>query len=213
MNYLKVMFLIIQTLYKNRHIIKSKRPYLMDYIIIKEKKFKTAKATIYIRLNQELDKNKIINIANEIRNNGRQNFRRIFIFYLLPGMKFGEGAWATSHFNPKLKVDILGWEKGEKEKIAKSIQSLNGKVIGNWIGNAIVGGIYTIIQKEGNFILNVKYKDGSESSKNLIEKRIKGKRCFFKHNNRYGEYFVLNNNGMLGIYDNEGLITTLNAYK
>lgn len=101
----------------------------------------------------------------------------------------------------------------EREYWQKERDSLYGKIIGKWKGNSIVGGIFVIVQQEQNFILNVENTDGSESSDDLIVKKIKGKRCFFKKNNRFGDYFVITDRGMLGIHDNEGLITTLMATK
>ena len=36
-------------------------------------------------------------------------FKRVFILWYLPGMEIGYGAWATTHFNPLLKITIMTW--------------------------------------------------------------------------------------------------------
>lgn len=36
-------------------------------------------------------------------------FKRIFVTWYLPGMEVGAGAWATTHFNPFLKITIMTW--------------------------------------------------------------------------------------------------------
>jgi len=88
------------------------------------------------------------------------------------------------------------------------------KIIGKWRGSFVIRVIsmITIINKGGHFLLNMECIDNSKSSEKLIEKRIKGKRCFFKQNSKFGEYFIINSNGSLSIYDDEGLITTLKSY-
>lgn len=36
-------------------------------------------------------------------------YPRMFICWYLPGMKVDSGAWATTHFNPALEVEIMDW--------------------------------------------------------------------------------------------------------
>ena len=43
------------------------------------------------------------------RRHGDRRYPRIFITWYLPGMKIGAGAWATTHFEPKLTVNIMDW--------------------------------------------------------------------------------------------------------
>lgn len=49
------------------------------------------------------------NIAKSLfsAHKGRK-YDKVFICYYLPGMVKDEGAWATSHFTPKLEVRIIG---------------------------------------------------------------------------------------------------------
>ncbi len=36
-------------------------------------------------------------------------FKRFFITWYLPGMELDAGAWATTNFNPDLRVEIMNW--------------------------------------------------------------------------------------------------------
>ncbi len=136
----------------------------------------------------------------------KNEFNKSYINYPYLNSLFIETLYKNKH-----KRQALLKEKRQRQE-AKNASSRINKVIGKWMGNSVVTGIYTIIQKDGDFTLNVKNKDGSKGSYNLVVKKIKGKRCFFKQNNSFGEYFVLKNNRSLGVYDNEGLITTLKSY-
>ena len=88
-----------------------------QYTIIKEEKLSDIKTMIDVRLTSEVDKEILTKIANEIRKDGRGNFDRIFINYYLPEMEMGMGAWAISHFNPDLEVQIMGLTQEEKTQL------------------------------------------------------------------------------------------------
>lgn len=45
-----------------------------------------------------------------------RKYKKVFICWYLPGMILDSGAYATSHFDPDLKVEILGVENGVMEE-------------------------------------------------------------------------------------------------
>jgi len=182
----------------------------IQYKIINEEKMGNIKISLDIRLESEVNKETIIKIANELRKDGRKNYQRLFINYYLPGMEVGKGAWALSHFNPNLEVQILGLTKEEKKQLLKKTTLSESNLIGRWIDQTpYVGGIITISRNANILELAIKYKDGSEASKKLIEKIVNGQKRWIEEDNVFGEYYVLNNDGNLSIYDAEGLIKTL----
>jgi len=186
----------------------------IQYKIINEEKMGNIKISLDIRLESEVNKETIIKIANELRKDGRKNYQRLFINYYLPGMEVGKGAWALSHFNPNLEVQILGLTKEEKKQLLKKTTLSESNLIGRWIDQTpYVGGIITISRNANILELTVKYKDGSEASKKLIEKIVNGQKRWIEEHNVFGEYYVLNNDGNLSIYDAEGLIKTLPKIK
>lgn len=185
-----------------------------QYSIIKEEKMGNIKSTIDIRLKSDVDKEALTKIANKLKKDGRSNYQRIFINYYLPEMEVGEGAWATSHFNPDLEVQILGITKEEKDKLLKEKSPVQGNLIGRWLDDTLfVESVYTISRIGGVLKLTIKYKDGSESVKKLTEKIANKQKRWIEEDNDFGEYYVLNDDGNLSIYDNQGLIRTLSKVK
>lgn len=181
-----------------------------QYTIINEEKMENIKTSIDVRLESEVNKETITKIANELRKDGRRNYQRVFINYYLPGMEVGNGTWALSHFNPNLEVQILGLTKDEKTQLLEKTSLFESNLIGRWIDNTpYTGGVITISRNANILELSIKYKDGSEASKKLIEKIVNGQKRWIEKDNVFGEYYVLNNDGNLSIYDTEGLIKTL----
>lgn len=87
---------------------------LPHYSIIKDKKTHNIKRTIEIRLSGKISKDELRDIANKVKNSDPKEYDRTFILYYLPNQSTGHGAWATTHFNPNLKISILGFEGYEK---------------------------------------------------------------------------------------------------
>ena len=180
------------------------------YTIINEEKMGNIKTSIDVRLESEVNKETITKIANELRKDGRRNYQRVFINYYLPGMEVGSGAWALSHYNPELEVEILGLTKDEKTRLLEKTSQPDSNVIGRWIDQTpYMGGVITISRNANILKLSIKYKDGSSTKKKLIEKIVNGQKRWIEEDNVFGEYYVLNNDGNLSIYDTEGLIKTL----
>jgi len=185
-----------------------------QYTIINEETLTDIKTMIDIRLESEVDEETLYKIANELREDGRRKYQRVFINYYLPDMEVGSGAWATSHFNLDLDVKILGLSKKEKSQLLEDTASSEGNLIGRWIDNSPgLSGVYSISRNGNIFELSIKFKDGSELTRKLIEKNIGGQKRWMEEDNDFGEYYVLNNDGTLSQYDNEGLFRTLPIVK
>lgn len=65
----------------------------------------SVKCSYDVRLAKKISEKEIAAVANEIKNSS-PSVDAIFIMYYLPCMRFDDGAWATSNFNPDLKIEI-----------------------------------------------------------------------------------------------------------
>ncbi len=119
-------------------------------------------------------------------------------------MEIGNGAWATTHFNPNLEVVILGLnieeEKSLKKNKSNSIKTHN--IIGEWFDEYSQYRL-TIYKVNNKIFGRYLHTDGSEETNQLI---IKGDLIFDNKKYGHGEYYKLSRNNNLSIYDNEGYI-------
>jgi len=67
------------------------------------------KRSILVKLDQEVSMAEL-EVIGRMLHAQEPAFQRTFIEYLLPGMQAGSGAWATTHFDPDLKVVLSGFE-------------------------------------------------------------------------------------------------------
>ncbi|PKP81798.1 MAG: hypothetical protein CVT79_08565 [Alphaproteobacteria bacterium HGW-Alphaproteobacteria-18] len=145
------------------------------------------------------------------------SFDRIFILYYLPEMEIGSGAWASTHFNPSLRVKIF--ESPEPEatgaKVVKDTPTRKADAasdkIGVWVDERpYVGSTRTLYREGGQIKLQMNFKDGSGTTQTLVESAdSRGRKFVDKAGNAFGEYYILTANGELSVYDNEGLITRM----
>ena len=186
----------------------------VSYTIIEKTSMRSIKLSIDIRLEQKVSKDFLQKLALKLRQEEPIKYDRIFISYLLPGMTPGSGAWATSHFNPNLKVEILGWPIEEEKALMSKPKDLSGEIMGEWIDESPFGAKYTLLKRTGKIIMIRKFKDGSGSEEEMIQKKQSGKLRFEeKGGNDFGEYYLIESNGQLAIYDNAGLINTMRSIK
>ena len=106
-------------------------------------------------------------------------------------MKPGEGAWATSHFDPDLNVTILGMSAEEENKL-KNSPSVSSS-LGKWLDTSW-GSVISIYPQNDIYIIETKFKDGSSSKRKAKFIKITSGRKFYSFDNSYSEYYVILNN-------------------
>jgi len=187
----------------------------VKYSVIEKSTLRSIKCTIDISLEKKVSKDFLHKLALKLRKAEPIKYDRMFIFYYLPGMTPGSGAWATSHFSPNLEVRVLGTTIQQEKALRSKSKDSSGKIIGEWLDESpYVGGKYTFLRRKGKIIMMIKFKDGSGSEEEMIQKNQSGKLRFEeKRGNDFGEYYLIERNGNLGVYDNAGLIKTMRSIK
>ena len=176
--------------------------------IIDSESTELIKKSIYIQIPNKLNELQLAEIANHLRKNNGQ-YERLFITYLLPDMEIGSGAFATSHFNKKLDIQIHGADF-QKEVEMEELSSNSGEIIGKWYDDRPYAECSIIIsKKDGNYKMQKQFKDGSVIEKELeFSKLDNAKR--FSYNNDFGQYMLIKEDGKLWQYDDEGVISVAN---
>lgn len=180
-----------------------------NYTIIKEiRNENLKKVNIDIRLNEEVNEVGLEEIALGLKEE-RKNFKMLWIFYYLPDHGIGNGAWATTHFSPELNIEILGATKGDKEAMDKI--EVTGDIINTWYDNdAMMPNRIYLIKEHNKLYMKILYPKNSltEASEiiNEVTDRNNGDLTRYDYKNNHGEYYLLERNGNLGIYDSKGKI-------
>lgn len=185
----------------------------ITYTIVKESAIPNLKRSLDVRLNKKVSKDTLKNIALNLKEGTPDTYERTFICYYLPGMEIDAGAWATTHFNPNLEVRILGLTQDEELTLI-SQKIGEGKLIGAWLWEPGFNVRIAILQRGQKTFLEMTGKDGSSGTEELTVKQTpRGTRYEKLQPNNFGDYYLLEMDGSLGIYDNDGLSKKLMPLK
>jgi hypothetical protein len=178
-----------------------------NYKIIKEDKYSTIKKVkLYVRIDNEVNETELKQIALKLKEK-RPKFKQFWIYYLLPGNIIGNGAWATTHFNPELELKILGPTKESKEEFNK--KSVKGEILNIWKSNeAIMPSRYFLVKENNEYFMKILfaknlYTDASEIIEKVYQSEKNGLKKY-NSNNPHNEYYIHEKNGNLGMYNESG---------
>jgi hypothetical protein len=87
-------------------------------------------------------------------------------------------------------------------------KDFSGEIIGSWVDECPYSGHKIILfRRDGKIRMTKKFIDGSVWEEEMVQSEQSGKLRFEeKESNRSGEYYLIENNGFLGIYDKYGFI-------
>jgi hypothetical protein len=165
-------------------------------------KFGINKCNINVELSEKISKEELTSIAKKLRKT-RMSYDKLWIFYNLPGMTVGTGAWATTHFTPNLEVEILG-TTSETEKKMNSVK-VDGKMIGKWQdARPYSECLWILYEKNKKIFLKRTFSDGSSGEDEYIKKQFKGKVRYELKQNPEKVYYLLEDNGNLSMWGQNG---------
>lgn len=182
------------------------------YVIEKRDVFGDIKLSLDIRLKNKISEEQLRQLALALKGKERNKYELVFIFWYLPRMEIGAGAWATTHFKPNLEVRILGVTIEEEKKLTASDEKRKGFVIGKWFDNSIAGGKYTLMNNNGIITMYIDFADGSNLEEEMVENfQSDLLRYDDKDGNDFGEYYLIDKNGELLMYGKSGLFRKLHV--
>ena len=167
-----------------------------SYTLLEERIVHGVKATLIVELRERRTRQELAQLAYDLREK-MKNQPRTFIFFVLPDMPRGSSAWATAHFDPKLKVEILG---ATAEEIAawRGLDSLPNE-IGRWQEKGNLSNLTLFYIQDSRLKLRAIFKD-SQMTEDLHYEEGR-----FWYGNAE-EYMKIESNGNLGWYGPQGKI-------
>ena len=161
-----------------------------------------SKNNVEVSLNKKIDKEVLQEIAMKIRED-RTEYDRLWIFYYIPNMTEGM-AWATTHFTPNLEINIIGSTENQDIQTSKTAD-IEGEILNKWRSEkSLMGGTLVLFKNRSQKkTMRITFKDGSKMDSEIIESNLNGK-VRYKDDNENGEYYILESNGNLGLYGQNG---------
>lgn len=95
-----------------------------------------------------------------------------------------------------------------------SVQA-EGIIVGKWRdSNKGSPGVYTIFKSSNTYKVKAVFdRDGSVRLKDLVKSTYHGRQKYTEIDNRHGEFYVVEKNGQLGMYDGDGRFLVMHRIK
>lgn len=185
----------------------SKVPKDVKYLVTKEEPNKGFNKTkLVIELNKKVDKKVLTEIAKELRAT-KKDYATVYMMYYVEGMDKSGASWATTHYTPNLEVDILG--STEKQDVKAAKVAVTGNVLNKWENKMVMmESTMYLVEEDGKLIMkSILKSDGSMMVEEVKKSKNNGS-VKYDYENTHGEYYLVEKNGDLGMYDNDGLFNT-----
>lgn len=183
-----------------------------NYSIINIRTNNKIKCVVSVRISEKLTATQLKSIAEKIKTEINPKSNYVYIAFLLPEMQDGNGAWASADFEPNLSIRFFGQSLEDEIQINKSVSKIKGDNIGIWSDPEIPGDVAYRIRKDevnGLIIEVISTSDPKPSELTTSLKMVKKNgKTIFKDLDHTGQYYLLEKNGDLSVYDNEGFVIT-----
>jgi hypothetical protein len=172
----------------------------VKYTVISEVKNDSInKVNVDIQLNKKVTEEVLGLIGEKLKADLKlENYSKIWMFYYLPDMKVGSGAWATTHFTPGIEIKILGATQNQTDTSVKKADEVVGNIIGKWKEDQYTNAVYVIYENNNQTIIRTLFANGQQSDDQLKSSKANtSTRYDYKSEGYNGEYFKVNANNEL----------------
>ena len=172
--------------------------------------FAPYKRTVEVVLASRVTEEELTLIAKKIFAQSKTKTDRTFIGYRLDGQTKG-AYWATSHYDPKLKVTILGLTLGDFQNLqAIDVAKVYPNATGAWLRDDGFGCLMVIYERNGKLLLDSIFPSGEKTTSSVVSKKMPGGSVrIAEPENSFGEYYVVDADGGLQGWSENGVYMTL----
>ena len=174
------------------------------YMVTKEESHKNVERDVEVTLVKRVDEQTLKDISKEIKDTETKNYEKTFIGYRLAtgGDSF---FWATASYEPELTINIIGESVDAHDKLMSKKVSAEGSVLGKWLANNGIETKMIAYTKKGKTYMKTQYGDGaSDVEECKMSVAHNGKKLQDESGTDHGEYYIINKNGDLEFWSENG---------
>jgi hypothetical protein len=171
---------------------------------------------VSVRLNEKCSESHLITLALQVKNRINAVSDKGVVFFFLPDMKLNNGAWAAVDFEPNINVRIIGQSLEVEKEVTKGVETIKD-YYGLWVDDNSKEDLIIRIRKDRTLgyvfeYITVDDQSPSELPIELSKVKFNGK-VAFKDKDHPGQYFIVESNGDLSVYDNAGFVVRYRRLK
>lgn len=185
-------------------------PVASGYSITSDVYKRSIKRTVEVALTARISETELTVIANAIKAAASQETERTFIGYRVDGKTTGT-YWATTHYDPALKVTIQGMPLEDYKTLqAFDVDKVYPHAVGAWLRDDGFHYLMIAYEKGGKHFIDSVFASGEKNTEEMLAKRLPdGGLRLEEPDNGFGEYYVVDTSGNLQGWSENGQYMTL----
>lgn len=166
---------------------------------------------IDVTIGHKLSEDDLLALAERIKKEAKVDTKKGVIGFYLPHMEIGNGSWAIITYSPSPIVNYFGATISEEQGMRQNAKK-DDDCIGIWLDDTKQGDIAIRIRKDesGNYFyeyVSIVNPRNSPLATKIIKSKRKGKTIYLDTEHPE-QYFFINKDGDLEVYDNFGYFAT-----
>tara|TARA_B110001452_G_scaffold262558_1_gene262743 strand:+ start:469 stop:1167 length:699 start_codon:yes stop_codon:yes gene_type:complete len=180
-------------------------PNASEYTILEDMRKRNIKRTVRVELPSRTNEETLRAYAEQIHALSNVDVERTFITYIIAGDHKNQGYWATTHYNPHLRVHMMGATASDYEKI-KNTALPKGEVLGAWMSAWGYDHKMIAFKKDGQTYMRSILSPGGSPQDEIYElsQSKKGIKLQSESDKDHHEYFIINPKGNLEYWSENG---------
>lgn len=175
------------------------------YEIVEDDVKRNVKRTVEVVISERMDEESLIALAEKIYALSNAKVERTFILYRLANGSDGT-AWATTHYEPDLKVRIVGATASDYERM-KNTNVSEGELLGSWMASRGMDSKITAYKKDGQVYIRELYNIGPLHKEDPVYESTEldeGIKLQSENDKDHNEYYIINKKGDLEFWSDNG---------
>lgn len=174
-----------------------------SYEILEDEVQRNVKRTVEVRLASRTDEDSLKVLAQEIYDLSKAKVERTFIGYRIAGEGSDQAFWATTNYDPDLKIHIMGKNATDYERL-KSMPLPEGEILGSWMVSDGIDYRIVAYMKGGKAYMQTIYDTKGSDKEYELTETDEGIKLQLEDVGDFKEYYIINKAGDLEFWSENG---------
>ncbi len=184
-------------------------PALPTYTITRDEHRPGAPRKVEAMLSRRLTEAELAQVATAVRDDTKTKATKTFIGFRVEGQQDG-AYWANAQFDPAYQGRVIGLSAADYQKLQGTDLSSYSELLGHWLTDGALGHVKVLYKKDGEHFIDLIFADGSKGTEFYQAKKLPdGSLRLDEPENDFGEYYIVDNNGNLQGWSENGNYLTL----
>lgn len=168
---------------------------------------------VEVTLPERISETELAQVAKVIRDDTKLKPKTTFIGFRVEGQS-DNAYWANASFDPGFKSSLIGLSDQDYQSLRALDLKVYPDMIGSWLRDGSLGHLMVLYKRDGKYSIDSIFPDGEKNSDSYSAKKLPdGGLRLDEPENSFTEYYIVDVNGNLQGWGENGMYMTLPPFK